>query len=450
VLALSPAGLIGTISDVLTELLDSGIELSISGRKLESLRVPEEVLEHPSASLVELPLMRGGEAGKAVAMLRTAADLTRFLDPDLAEEGLRARVRIARRLLKLLGADYKRLSPQAAGVLVPREAQQRLAAVFRELERMLPPPPGLEDAIAALDVHAVLLVTRCTVGGFEPDVIKVARRLGLPSLMIVASWDNLTSKAILAEHPDRLIVWNETQLSEAVEHHGIPADRVLALGAPCFDRFFAELKNQVQPAARTEGRSAILYLGSSPNVAQDEPAIFDRWLQALRSSGDPRLARAEITVRPHPGAHTWRRWKWADAHLNLLLPREKREPATLAQLLASADVVVALNTSAELEAAISGTPVVTFRAGADAPGQEGTVHFRYLLREHGGFVIDAVTLDEHVKRLGCVLRGDDRGGDEQRFVERFVRPAGLTRPASPLVASAILRLIAAESVSVAP
>jgi hypothetical protein len=449
-LVISPAGLLGAISDVLTELLDSGVELLLSGKKLEALRVPNEVLEHPSASLVDLPMTRGGEAGKAVATLRTAADLTRFLDPDLAEKGLEARMRIARRLLKLLGLDYKRLAPDAAGVLLPREVQRRLAAAFRELEHMIPPPPGLEEAIAALDVDAVVLVTRCTVGGLEPDVIKVARRLGLPSLMIVASWDNLTTKAILAEHPDRLVVWNDTQVSEAVEVHGIPADRVLALGAPCFDRFFAELE-QVQPVARADGRDAILYLGSSPDVAQDEPAIFDRWLQALRSSGDPRLVDAQITVRPHPGAHTWRTWTWEDPHLQLLLPDGKRDAVTLARLLASTDVVVGLNTSAELEAAISGTPVVTFRAGADAPGQEGTVHFSYLLRQHGGFVIDAATLDEHVERLGHVLRGDDVGGEaQQRFVERFVRPAGLTQPASPLVASAILRLIAAEPVSVVP
>ena len=98
-----------------------------------------------------------------------------------------------------------------------------------------------------------------------------------------------------------------------------------------------------------------------------------------------------------------------------------------------------------------GDLALMFRAGADAPGQEGTLHFRYLLREHGGFVIDALTLDEHVARLGRVLRGDDDGSDDQqRFVERFVRPAGLTRPASPLVASAILQLTPSEPVSVAP
>ena len=38
----------------------------------------------------------------------------------------------------------------------------------------------------ALDVEAVLLVTRCTVGGFEPDVIKVARRLGLGASQCLA------------------------------------------------------------------------------------------------------------------------------------------------------------------------------------------------------------------------------------------------------------------------
>ena len=446
-LVVAPAGLFGTISDVLAELLDSGLELLFSGRKLKSLRVPEELLSHPSASIIELPLHRGGDCDLAVATLRTASDLTRFLNPDLAEEGLESRVRIARRLLKLLGADYATLAPQTADMLLPHEAHHRLAAAFDQLERLIPPPEELESAIGELAVRGVLMVTRCTVGGFEPDILKVAHRLDLPSVMVVSSWDNLTSKAIIREHPDRLIVWNATQVREAVEHHGIPADRVLALGAPSFDRFFDELEQQAPWAPRRPG--GILYLGSSPDVAADELSIFDRWLQALRSSGDPLLEDIEVIVRPHPGAGKWGGWSPADERVRFLVPREKREPETLAQLLVSADAVVGLNTSAELEAAVAGRPVLTFRAGRDAPGQEGTVHFRYLLRDNGGFVIDAATLQDHVARLGQVLRGEDDAAETQQdFVERFLRPAGLSQAVSPVVASTILGLVLPQPASV--
>jgi hypothetical protein len=39
-------------------------------------------------------------------------------------------------------------------------------------------------------VEEILLLSRCVRCGPERDVIKVARRLGIPSAMLVFSWDN--------------------------------------------------------------------------------------------------------------------------------------------------------------------------------------------------------------------------------------------------------------------
>ena len=65
------------------------------------------------------------------------------------------------------------------------------------------------------------------------------------------------------------------------------------------------------------------------------------------------------------------------------------------------DAVVALNTSAELEAGIAGRPVFTVLANDQAAdGQAQTLHFNYLLREHGGFVSYAVDLAQH-RRASC-------------------------------------------------
>src|SRR5437773_1192433 len=90
---------------------------------------------------------------------------------------------------------------------------------------------ALLDSGTELVVDAILVLSRCALGGSEPDVIKASRVLGLPSIMLVISWDNLSSKAILNEHPDRLLVWNEVQVGEAVEQHGVEPHRVVALGA---------------------------------------------------------------------------------------------------------------------------------------------------------------------------------------------------------------------------
>ena len=102
-----------------------------------------------------------------------------------------------------------------------------------------------------------------------------------------------------------------------------------------------------------------------------------------------------------------------------------------------ADAVVALNTSAELEAGIVGRPVLTIEVGDLAPGQEGSSHFRYLLAEQGGFVEAARGLDEHVDQLRRALAEDSLAEHRRRFIERFVRPRGLDRPAGPELADEI-------------
>jgi len=102
--------------------------------------------------------------------------------------------------------------------------------------------------------------------------------------------------------------------------------------------------------------------------------------------------------------------------------------------------VVGLNTSAELEAAIAGKPVFTVLAGAtDADGQATTLHFHYLLEEHGGFVRVAKSLEEHVAQIDAELDAPSDAASIRRFVGEFLRPLGEDRAVSPLLAEAIER-----------
>ena len=57
-----------------------------------------------------------------------------------------------------------------------------------------------------------------------------------------------------------------------------------------------------------------------------------------------------------------------------------------------------------IEAAILGKPVLSLMTPDFAGTQEGTLHFRYLLPENGGFLRVASTLEEHAGQLAEVLR----------------------------------------------
>jgi hypothetical protein len=435
--------LVARFPDLLARLLDDGAELVFT---CPPQKLSAELRAHPRSSTVSLPLERTGPDADAIAVFRTAAHVVRFLGPEL-ESARWPRERVSRRLASLLGSPWTRDQVGLSRSLqLPSDVTERLAASFRALEHELPLEDELVRAAAAIGADAVLVLTRCEPGGAETDVIKVARRLELPSIMLLCSWDNLTSKASLIEHPDRLLVWNEDQAREARDLHGVPPERLWVIGASNFDRFFDELA--ATPVAPQGETRRLLYLGSSTKVVPREAAVVEDWIAALRGSGDQLLVEAEVLVRPHPSAvRRFARWVPPDERVTLSSPTERIEPARLAKLLRATDAVVALNTSAEIEAAIASVPVVTFRAGSRARGQEGSYHFAYLLEANGGFVIDTPSLEAHVTELGRILREGHDQAPARAFVERFVRPGGIAESVVPKVAAAILELSGAGTQS---
>jgi hypothetical protein len=269
----------------------------------------------------------------------------------------------------------------------------------------------------------------------------------------IASWDNLTGKGLIRVLPDRVYVWNDVQVREAVELHDDPRDRVIATGAAKFDEWFerrprwsrAELAER---AGLDPGRTYVLYVCSSGFIAPDEVGFVRSWIERLRADGRPALRELAVLVRPHPqnAGH------WSDADLSgfgdvAVWPRGGAQPdagearAVFFESLAHSAAVVGINTSALLEAAILGKSVLVPLAPQFAGTQQGTLHFRYLLHENGGFLHVASTLDEHADQLAdAVEHGDDHAEQTQRFVASFLRPHGLDRPAAPILERELERL----------
>jgi hypothetical protein len=129
-------------------------------------------------------------------------------------------------------------------------------------------------------------------------------------------------------------------------------------------------------------------------------------------------------------------------------PQSIQTDRTLFDTLHHSAAAVGLNTSAELEAGIAGRPVLTILAPDFAEGQQGTLHFEYLLRERGGFVEVAADFDAHRQQLEGAVNGSYDAAAIRRFVEQFLRPHGIDRPVVPIMADAIERLAVAAAVPV--
>jgi hypothetical protein len=196
-------------------------------------------------------------------------------------------------------------------------------------------------------------------------------------------------------------------------------------------------------------REIVLYTGSSVFISPSavEAPFARRWIQALRASNDPVVANAAVLIRPHPfNVEGWQTTDFSDLGPVAVFPNARFTPSadsartSFFDSLYYASAIVGVNTSAMVEAAILGKPVLSLMTGEFAATQQGTLHFHYLLPENGGFLHVANTLDDHVTQLVDALRHPDVSrAQTQAFVRSFLRPRGLDVPCTPLLADALER-----------
>ena len=436
---------------VVRGLADNGHELFLA---FESPRKQSEGMEavDPRVKVLDVPLKRGDSWAELARDFRGTLDYVHYLHPDFADaEYLRRRW-----AAEFLPAAFRWLTRIRS---VRPGAVAALVAAGKALERAIPPSPQMDDLIRSVRPDLVVvspLITTPT----QTDLIKAARLHGIPNVVCVASWDHLTTKGVVRAEPDRAIVWNEAQRAEAGRYHGLAAEKLIVTGAQPFDRWFERT-----PSARAEfcarvglapEKPFVLFTGSTASISAPEleRKFVRAWISALRSSADAVVRELAVMVRPHPynSAH-WSEADVADLDDVVLWPRAGANPVNendrsdYFDSLHHSAAVVGINTSAMIEAAIVGTPVLTIRAAEFSDTQAGTLHFHYLLPENGGFLRVAHGLDEHVAQLSQVLGGPEVVAAQIRsFVSSFVRPHGLEEPATPRVVAA-LEQVAAETPS---
>ncbi|MGH9347979.1 MAG: hypothetical protein ACRD26_12030, partial [Vicinamibacterales bacterium] len=377
-------------------------------------------------------------------ILRLGLDYARFMRPEyraLSPLVTRARQRTPRWLRRVVESPIGR----------SRAGRAALTRTLAAAEACVPPDPALAAFIESARPDLVVVTPLVELGSEQADVVRVARRLGIPAALCVGSWDHLSSKGLIRTVPDRVFVWNETQRWEAIEMHGVPGDRIEVTGAQVFDQWFDRQPTLGREAfCRKVGvdasRPYVLWVCSALFEGSPSEAMFvARWAEALRASGDPVLRDAGILVRPHPK----RGVEWRDVDVSRLAgvalwPPQASAPVTAVSKadyfdsLFHSAAVVGLNTSAQIEAGIVGRPVHTILVPELEGNQEGTLHFRYLL--DGGLLRSARTFEHHLAQLGASLREPAESQRNRAFVESFVRPRGLDQPATPVLTSALERL----------
>lgn len=434
---------------VLRQLADKGHQVHLAAERVETFG-GREMLDHlakryPGITIGPAP-ERTDEWVGVVSKIRRTLDYLRYLDAayDSAPK-LRARAaeRVPGALLRLA---------HLPGVRNP-SGRRCLARLLSALERGVPTSPSVEAFIESQRPDAVLFTPLLGLeSGSQLDYLYAATGAGIPTALCVWSWDHLSSKALIRTVPDRVFVWNHTQQREAVDLHGVPADRVVVTGAQCFDRWFDRQPSRsrtefCQRVGLPDNRPFLLWVCSALFKGSPVEAEFVlRWIRALRASRQHAVREANILVRPHPS----RMKEWEQ--INLMLhsgvalwggnPVDTVARADYFDSLYHSSAVVGLNTSAFIEGAIAGRQVFTILLPEYRENQEGTIHFHYLLDVAGGLLHSSRSIEAHAAQLEVMLTTPEHVIDRSRaFVEAFVRPQGLERASTPRFIEAMVELV---------
>jgi FkbM family methyltransferase len=451
-----------TFQTTIAHLLAMGHDVRVAVQEDEPERAMRLAPDAVSASLSwqRAPTARSDEWRADASLVRRLRDWLQYLGPSYT--GARTlRLRVLDRLAAELGVPATAFGDGLVPGLGPAQVE-RLLQLATRIEAAIPSDPLHDELMASTAPDVVLVTPGVHFGSGQADFIKSARAAGIPVWMLLFSWDNLSTKGALHVAPDLLFVWNDQQRREAEALHGFPKERSVIIGAPRFDTFFTLTPALTRerffvPLGLDASRPALLYVCSSKLVARRELGFIQGWLAALRASTDPRLRTCNVLVRPHPdipllddaapATVVWPGLEPAQGFVSrpfsddaaVVLRTTYATPQAFFECLHHAAAVIGLNTSAELEAGIAGRPVFTMTIDDEVvTGQASTLHFHYLLREQGGFVVAAPTLEAHLGDLSRALAGEVDAEAIRSFIQGFLRPRG-ERPVAEVLARSLVK-----------
>jgi len=201
-----------------------------------------------------------------------------------------------------------------------------------------------------------------------------ARRLALPVVGNVASWDHTVGKGIVAPGLRRYLVQNNAMRGDLVRYHGIGTERIVVTGWPQTDVFHrkrprADYDALLRSSSLDPSRPLVLVMGNTPTNAPYERQFVERlvgwWKQNTRD-------RFSLLFRPHPRDREWReRFAAALSEPDAAV----QEPSftdleTLAVLLQHGDAVISNAGTILLDALANDRPAVCTLYDEGAPPGE--------------------------------------------------------------------------------
>ncbi len=314
---------------------------------------------------------------------------------------------------------------------------------FTWLEKLIFKMP--DEFSAYVEKYKPALIITATPGFtlFEAEAIIFAKKLGLKTVAINFSWDNITSNAKFIRPTDYLVTWNKVNKREAMELHGYSDKEVFVSGISRFDSYFTKNKKEL---GRTEflksknlnpNNKTLLFATMHASVFPFNPVVLKTILELRGSAQGQYFRDLNIFVRVHPIESIARYSDFLNAnipnfHIELSGNQIKADTAkgqkvemkeddllNAKQTLQYSDVVVTPFSTMTLEALIFDKPVINLGMFKECVHHLGYAHYKPLL--DGKAAVAAYTNDELRDYIDLYLNSPETDRENrQKMRDEFI------------------------------
>ena len=146
-------------------------------------------------------------------------------------------------------------------------------------------------------------------------VLRTAKKINIPTLMIVSHWDFFSKKGLLRINPDKVYVWGDDMKSLALTNKSTLTNTIKVVGSPKFDKYINNEKQDRKKNKRKhnlpEDAKVLLFAGTATPF--DEISVIKRIHTVLKEYENTNIY---ILYRPHPRA--WSRKQAGEININTL------------------------------------------------------------------------------------------------------------------------------------
>jgi hypothetical protein len=257
-----------------------------------------------------------------------------------------------------------------------------------------------------------------------------ARRLGLPQVGYVASWDHTVGKGVISPFVDRYVVQNDVMRDDLVRYHEIRPERVSVTGWPQTDVYHRRRPREDYEALLRSygldpGRPLVLVMGNTPTNAPYEISFVERVVRWWDESGGHE--RFSLLFRPHPRDRDWEeRFSAAIARQGVHVQSPSyTDLDVLATLLQHGSCVVSNAGTIVLDSLVNDRPTVCVLYDEGAPAGESWAaknvlgeHYRQLMESTAFY--RAHDFQEVARWIERALENPEELSEERRRVAREV------------------------------